>query len=302
MRSASRTVEKRWEMTSPARPSSSRPGARRGRAQRVRRGRRSARRGRRRARAKQRARHRDALPLAAGELCPAGELGAEDRGVAVGQLVEGLPDPGVRGRVRDGGAIVELLVPAERDVVVRRKQPAHVVLEDDRGVVAQLRGVATGDVHAVPAHASAIRRVQAGEELGQGCLARPVLADERHDLAGLDADADLRKRRLVPAGIREADVFCDNGVGPQRWRTARRLLCGQFAETLELRDIVNVEQRLIQLTGPGGSREQPLAKQQQRRACSRRIGGVDRAGVDEREQRDEHARGRNGRRQAPRGR
>ncbi len=114
---------------------------------------------------------RHPLPLPTGEVAAAEVCRAEDRVVAVAKAGESLVDAGFPGRHLDRCAVIEPSVVAHRDVVVGGEQVPHEVLEDDRHPLPDLFRIELGDVFSVPGHLPARRRVQTGEELGEGGLA-----------------------------------------------------------------------------------------------------------------------------------
>jgi hypothetical protein len=138
----------------------------------------------------------DALPLADREVDAAAELLPQHRAVALWEVCEERVGAGSAGRIDHCLHVVEALVPPRRDVVGRREQVADEVLEDDRDRGADLLGLDRRDVDAVPGDPPRARRVEAGEQLGQGRLAGAVLPDERHHLAGSHLDGDVDERRL----------------------------------------------------------------------------------------------------------
>ena len=198
MRSAERTLEKRCEMRSTERPSRSSPSRSKSRLS----ARASSAAGRlvedhERRVAEERARERDALPLADREVVAAGELAAEHRLVALGEPLEEVVRVGARGGRDDVVERVDPLVPPHADVLARREQVALEVLEDDRDRGAELVAVDLGDVDVVPEHAPVVGPVEPRDDLRERRLAGAVLADERDHLAPLDLERDAVERGPV---------------------------------------------------------------------------------------------------------
>lgn len=100
---------------------------------------------------------------------------------------------------------------AHADVVAGAEAVLGEVLEDDGHVPAHVGGVAGRGVDAVPEDAPCDWGVEVAEELGQRRLARPVLTDEGHDLAGADLEEHVVEGHPVGAGIGEADVVDGQG-------------------------------------------------------------------------------------------
>src|SRR5215211_5705178 len=93
------------------------------------------------------------------------------------------------------------------DVLRGREVVAHEVLEDDADVLAQLREVVVAQVVAVEEDPPLVRVVEPREELDERRLPRPVLADEREDLARAQREAQVPHRPPLGPRVHEAHVF-----------------------------------------------------------------------------------------------
>ena len=92
--------------------------------------------------------------------------------------------PGRLGRGHDRLLVVDQAPVAEADVLPRRELVMHEVLEQDRDVGPQL-GLGSNCAMSTPSHRTdpEAGEYKAGQDLGQRRLPRPVLADQRDDVA-----------------------------------------------------------------------------------------------------------------------
>ena len=111
------------------------------------------------------------------------------------------------GGTRDALAVVARLDPADRDIVAGRQVVAHEILEDDAHAAAQIIEPVVAQVVAVEQDAALVGVVEAGQQLHQRGLARTVLADQRHHLAGLQGEGEMAYRPALGAGIDEAHIL-----------------------------------------------------------------------------------------------
>jgi hypothetical protein len=198
------------------------------------------------------------LPLAHGQVGAAAELGTEHRGVPVGKLLDEPVGAGLGGGGPDAGLVVDRLHPAERDVVRGGQVEPLEVLEDHRNLPAQRVGVHGGHVQPVPADLAAIRAVEAGQQLGQRGLARPVLADEGDDLSGRHLQRHAGQRGLVAGRVRERHVRDGHPAKAGGRRAARPGLLELGQHGGEYHVVVEVAARLGQRPDrPAGLREPP---------------------------------------------
>ena len=92
------------------------------------------------------------------------------------------------------------------------------VLEERRDV--RGHGARGGVAHVEPGHADGAGRgaQEAVQELGEGGLAGPVLADDAHELAGIDVEAEVGHAGAAPR-VGEADIAeAHDGLRPRRAR------------------------------------------------------------------------------------
>src|SRR6478609_8168840 len=92
-----------------------------------------------------------------------------------------------------------------------------------------------------------LRIIEPGEELDNGGLARPVLADQRHRLVEVDLEADSLQRRPLFAGVGEADVL-EFDAGGQRepdGDCVRSIADGGLVVE-ELEEVADVEAALVE--------------------------------------------------------
>ena len=144
----------------------------------------------------QRARQRDALPLAAREigsaLVGAGQDGAERRQSLRSRGFERAKHHLVW---RAGG----------RDVVPQRQLEPDEVLEDRGQPRPPLRHVQLAQVHAVHFDCAGLRVVEPAQQLRQGRLAGAVLPDDRQRRTGGDCEVESLEHRPA-AGIGKGDA------------------------------------------------------------------------------------------------
>src|SRR3954453_97991 len=133
-----------------------------------------------------RPRERHELTLAPGEsLAALPDLRAE----TVGQTLENLERvDGFGGGANVGGPRAW---PVPGGVVSHASGEQERLLSAQRDLAPHASEVELGQVRAVVAHAAALRTVEPDRELDQRALARARVADERHGLAGFDADVDV---------------------------------------------------------------------------------------------------------------
>ena len=152
----------------------------------------------------------DALLLPARQ----GGLPPQDGVVAAGQG----HDLGVdAGRARGGAhLVVGGLGPAQGDVLAHRGAQQLGVLEDegDGGVQGLLVHVA--QIHPADAHRPGVGVGEAGDEGGQGGLARARRAEQRGDGAGLQGEGDAVDGEVVPVGEGDGVDLDAGAVGPLR--------------------------------------------------------------------------------------
>ena len=150
---------------------------------------------------------RHLLPLAPRQLYAAVEAAAE-------HLVVALPEPGgdrvgeaaARG-LADPRLVAQLLHLAHPDVLLEDEVVAHEVLEDDPDVLTQTVELVLPQVHPVEQDASLIRVVQAGQQLHERRLARPVLTHEGDPLARLEREGEVPHRPPVRARVAKSHVL-----------------------------------------------------------------------------------------------
>ena len=149
----------------------------------------------------------DLLPLPTGQLHAAVEPFAERRVPAIRQPIEEAVGTGLRGRLLYGAAILQQPDLAKTDVLGRRCLIRHVVLEHPTDEAAQSGWLELTKVDTVEEDPTGCRVVEAGDELDQGRLPRPVAADDGDGLAGTDREADIGDRVFVSTRIPERDVL-----------------------------------------------------------------------------------------------
>jgi hypothetical protein len=81
---------------------------------------------------------------------------------------------------------------------------ANEILKDRRNTAAQLCGIDTIDVNAIPGDGARSRLIEPGQELRKRGLTRTVLAHQCHDLTGTNAEGDIANGRFRGRWIDEA--------------------------------------------------------------------------------------------------
>jgi hypothetical protein len=107
------------------------------------------------------------------------------------------------------------------DALQRGQLVAHEVLEDHRHRAMDVRGLQLARVDAVPLGRALGGQVQRSDELGEGGHAGPVLAYERDDLTGSDAQIRVGDGRSVSAGVGVAHPAQDELAPVRRGSTAK---------------------------------------------------------------------------------
>ena len=198
--------------------------------------------------AHERARQRDLLPLAAGQVDAGVEPLAERGVVALGKAGDQLVGAGLLARADDRLAVGDLWHVAEPDVLRGRRLVVDVVLEHRADLRAQLVGIEVADVDAVDQDPALDRVVEAADELEQRRLAGAVAADDRQGLPRLDREA---RRRSAPGSRRPGrrSVTFSNVISPRsgsgtgRRARARTGIDGSLGHQLE--EVVQVEVVLV---------------------------------------------------------
>ena len=142
-----------------------------------------------------RARDREALPLAAGE--PDAAL-AEIAVEALRQLRDELGgERGVAGipHFRIGG-----VEPPVADVFEDRRGEDHRILRHHGEPRAHFARIGAAHVDAIDAHRALLRIVEAQQQLEHGRLAGAGRSDQRHLFAGRDLEREVVERRVSPGG------------------------------------------------------------------------------------------------------
>ena len=149
----------------------------------------------------------DLLPFAAGQLDAVLEALADHLVVAAGQARDHLVGLAAVGGPRDAFVVGARRDPADRDIVAGRQVVADEVLEDDAHAAAQFVEPVVAQVASVEQDAALVGVVEPRQQLHQRGLARAVLADQRHHLAGLQGEGKMAHRPTLGAVIDEADIL-----------------------------------------------------------------------------------------------
>ena len=126
---------------------------------------------------------------------------------------------------------------AERHVVLDRqgRDEPEVLLHEPAAQPVGLHGRLERQLVALdPDTAARIGRVVSGQDLDQGRLPRPVLTQERMNLAGLDGHADARQRLGARERLRHRVDFEHRGHRVLLGRVTGRRCLGEAPELLEL--------------------------------------------------------------------
>jgi hypothetical protein len=106
---------------------------------------------------------------------------------------------------------------ADAHVLLEAQVVANEVLEDHADRVADVLEVVIAEVHAIQRDAAFGRVVETREQLGDGRLPCPVLADQRDALPRLQAEADVLERPPFAVGVAEGNLLEDEAI-PDRCR------------------------------------------------------------------------------------
>ena len=178
-------------------------------------------------------RQRHLLPLAARQLDAAVEAAAEHLVVPLpSRPRDGVGQAAARGLAHPRPSSSSALDLADADVLLQDEVVAHEVLEDHADVAAQTVQVVVAQVHAVEQDAPLVGIVEAGEQLDERRLARPVLPDQRDALFGLELEAQVAHRPAARARVVEAHVVetrspsrIGTGTGRASGLRSRRAAC-----------------------------------------------------------------------------
>src|SRR5438309_6790362 len=151
----------------------------------------------------------DALPLAYRDVLPPHEIWPQYRVVRVRPRVHERIGAGPFRRSDDGFEILEVLHPAEPDVLAHREHEPREILEQHGDALVDPALIVRRHVLAIPEHAAGVGAVETREHFRERGLTRSVLADESDHFAGPDLE-----RHIVE---REARWKCRAAVLRRRW-------------------------------------------------------------------------------------